>query len=92
MRVLCTGYKFNVHYPDLVDRKKTPYYTLVRDPESEDGSTCLIVFKASCPYEDVAFRIVNKEWELSSRRGFKSAFDRGVLHVFFRLKRARYRK
>ena len=32
------------------------------DPASPDGSTCILRFHAGPPYEDIAFRVVNKEW------------------------------
>merc|ERR1712144_172410 len=34
-----TGYKFNIFYPDLIDKTKTPHYYVENDPESKDGST-----------------------------------------------------
>ena len=37
-------------------------------------------------------RIVAKEWESSHKRGFKGTFERGILHVYFNFKRARYRR
>ena len=43
-------------------------------------------------YEDVAFKIVNIEWELAHRRGFKFRFERGVLQLYFNFKRHRYRR
>jgi len=42
--------------------------------------------------QDIAFRIVNREWEQSHRRGFRCTFDRGILFLHFRFKRYRYRK
>jgi len=51
-----------------------------------------ITFKAGPPYEDIAFEIVNKEWELSEKAGFKCVFDRGILHLYFNFKRHRYRR
>jgi hypothetical protein len=54
--------------------------------------TCILVFSAGPPYEDIAFRIVNKEWETTHRRGFKCTYDRGILHLYFNFKRARYRR
>jgi hypothetical protein len=38
----------------------------------------LIRFIAGPPYEDIAFRIVDKEWDYSAKRdrGFKSSFDK----------------
>lgn len=39
------------------------------------------------PYEDLAFTIVNKDWERGHQRGFRSSFDRGVLQLHFSFKR-----
>jgi hypothetical protein len=81
------GYKFNIFYPDLIDKAKAPTYKIEREngrkrgqsfaPAGEDD-TCLIRFVAGPPYEDVAFRIVDKEWDYSAKRerGFKSSFDK----------------
>lgn len=81
------GYKFNIFYPDLIDKSKAPTYKIEREngrkrgqtfaPAGEDD-TCLIRFIAGPPYEDVAFRIVDKEWDYSAKRerGFKSSFDK----------------
>ncbi|XP_062166684.1 splicing factor Cactin [Alnus glutinosa] len=84
------GYKFNIFYPDLVDKTKAPLYTLEKD--GSNGETCIIRFHAGPPYEDIAFRIVNKEWEYSHKKGFKCTFERGILHVYFNFKRYRYRR
>ena len=71
------GYKFNIFYPDLIDKSKAPtYYT---KPIEQDPETQMLVFQAGPPYEDVAFQIVKGPWEYSHRRGFRSLFDRGVL-------------
>ncbi|GIL76926.1 hypothetical protein Vretimale_8609 [Volvox reticuliferus] len=86
------GYKFNIMYFDLIDKTKAPTYRVAPDPVSTDNSTCIIIFSAGPPYEDIAFRIVNKEWEYSHKRGFKCTFDRGILHVYFNFKRTRYRR
>ncbi|KAF2656993.1 hypothetical protein K491DRAFT_351276 [Lophiostoma macrostomum CBS 122681] len=81
------GYKFNIFYPDLIDKRKAPTYKIEREngrkrgqsfaPAGEDD-TCLIRFIAGPPYEDIAFRIVDKEWDYSAKRerGFKSSFDK----------------
>ncbi|KAK4743244.1 hypothetical protein SAY87_001245 [Trapa incisa] len=84
------GYKFNIFYPDLVDKSKAPTYTIEKDGTSSE--TCIIRFHAGPPYEDIAFRIVNKEWEYSHKKGFKCTFERGILHVYFNFKRYRYRR
>ena len=74
-------------YPDLIDKAKAPTYKIEREngrkkgqsfaPAGEDD-TCLIRFIAGPPYEDVAFRIIDKEWDYSAKRerGFKSSFDK----------------
>lgn len=96
---LCQGYKFNIFYPDLLDKTQVrrwlwgrwaqqraaagarscqpgawtpphrpastaqaPTYKVERDPSSADGATCILRFTAGPPYEDLAFRIINKEW------------------------------
>ena len=32
------GYKFNIFYPDLIDKTKAPTYKVERDPTSPDGA------------------------------------------------------
>jgi hypothetical protein len=86
------GYKFNIFYPDLIDPGKAPSYKVEEDPESDDGSTCIVRFSAGPPYEDIAFRVVNKNWELNPKRGFKCVFERGILHLYFNYKREFYRR
>jgi hypothetical protein len=83
------GYKFNIFYPDLIDKSKAPSYTLEDDIEA--GSR-IIRFKAGPPYEDIAFRILDKEWDMGPRSGYRCLFDKGVLHVHFRFRRYRYRR
>mmetsp|Transcript_131720 Transcript_131720/g.227836 ORF Transcript_131720/g.227836 Transcript_131720/m.227836 type:complete len:661 (-) Transcript_131720:113-2095(-) len=83
------GYKFNIFYPDLIDKTKAPNYYLEKDGSNE---TCTLRFHAGPPYEDVAFKIVNREWNLSHRFGFRVVFDRGVLQLYFNFKRWRYRR
>ena len=82
------GYKFNIFYPDLIDKETAPYYKV----EPESNETCIIRFHAGPPYEDLCFRIANKEWEYSRKRGFRNTFERGVLQVHFRFRRYRYRR
>ncbi|RPA80814.1 hypothetical protein BJ508DRAFT_362263 [Ascobolus immersus RN42] len=97
------GYKFNIFYPDLIDKSKAPTYRIEREGGRKRGQsfapageedTCLIRFIAGPPYEDVAFRIVDKEWDYSAKkeRGFRSSFDKGILQLHFQLKKVYYRK
>jgi hypothetical protein len=81
------GYKFNIFYPDLIDKSKAPTFRIIREHGRKRGEsfapageedTCLIRFIAGPPYEDIAFRIVDKEWDYSAKRdrGFRSSFDK----------------
>jgi hypothetical protein len=83
------GYKFSIFYPDLIDRTVTPRYIC----EPADSKEFMILrFTGGPPYEDVAFKLVNREWEFGRKAGFRASFERGVLSVFFNFKRHRYRK
>jgi hypothetical protein len=83
------GYKFNIFYPDLIDRTNTPQYFL--EP-TNSPEFCILRFHAGPPYEDVAFKIINREWNKSRKRGFKCTFERGVLSLYFNFKTHWYRK
>lgn len=83
------GYKFNIFYPYLIDKSKAPQFYLQPDDTNE---TCIIRFHAGPPYEDIAFRIVNREWDFTDRNGFKCFFDKGILHLYFNFKRHRYKR
>lgn len=83
------GYKFNVFYPDLVDPTKTPQYYL---EAADSGEFCILRFHAGPPYEDIAFKIVNREWNKSRKRGFRSTFERGVLSLYFNFASHWYRR
>ncbi|EON95882.1 hypothetical protein UCRPA7_8618 [Phaeoacremonium minimum UCRPA7] len=97
------GYKFNIFYPDLIDKTKAPTFKIIREhgrrrgesfaPAGEED-TCLIRFIAGPPYEDIAFRVVDREWDYSAKkdRGFKSSFDKGILQLHFQFKKIYYRK
>ena len=88
------GYKFNIFYPDLINPMNTPQYIL--EPVVIDGVVsseyCIIRFRAGPPYEDIAFQIVNREWNHSRKRGFKCTFERGVLSLYFNFTTHWYRK
>ncbi|KAF7953805.1 uncharacterized protein EAE97_001204 [Botrytis byssoidea] len=97
------GYKFNIFYPDLIDKAKAPTFRIIREHGRKRGEsfapageedTCLLRFIAGPPYEDIAFRIVDKEWDYSAKkdRGFRSTFDKGILQLHFQFKKIYYRK
>jgi len=87
------GYKFNIFYPNLVDTSKTPTYKVERSRQKRkyvgggggtsagEDETCIIRFIAGPPYLDVAFKIIDRDWDYSSRfnRGFKSSFDKVIV-------------
>ncbi|KAH6669643.1 mid region of cactin-domain-containing protein [Plectosphaerella plurivora] len=97
------GYKFNIFYPELIDKTKAPTFKIIREHGRKKGEsfapageedTCLLRFIAGPPYEDIAFRIVDREWDYSAKkdRGFKSSFDKGILQLHFQFKKIYYRK
>ncbi|KRZ13616.1 Stomatin-like protein 2, mitochondrial, partial [Trichinella zimbabwensis] len=59
------GYRFNIFYPDLIE-PKPPRFKVT--PCENDTDFCVLKIEAGPPYEDIAFKIVNKEWELSCKR------------------------
>ena len=37
------GYKFNIFYPDLIEKLEAPTYSLEKDPGADEhGSTCML--------------------------------------------------
>lgn len=84
------GYKFSIFYPDLVDVTKTPRYFMEKCGDSSEF--VIIRFHAGPPYEDIAFKIVNKEWDVHRKSGYLSVFERGVLQLNFNFKRIFYRR
>ena len=52
---------FQIFYPDLLEKHKTPAFTVT---PCDDPDFAIIRFKAGPPYEDVAFKVVNREWEV----------------------------
>ncbi|KAG5894950.1 hypothetical protein JTB14_023299 [Gonioctena quinquepunctata] len=84
------GYKFNIFYPDLIDKSSTPEYFLTPCPENREFA--ILRFHAGPPYEDIAFKIVNREWEYSYKRGFRCQFHNNIFQLWFHFKRYRYRR
>ncbi|XP_074603540.1 cactin, spliceosome C complex subunit [Brevipalpus obovatus] len=84
------GYKFNIFYPDLIDKSKAPTYVVT--PCQDNRDFAIIRFKAGPPYEDIAFKIVNREWNYSHKSGFRSQFQNSILQLWFHFKRYRYRR
>eukprot|EP01071_Lankesteria_metandrocarpae_P014086 Lankesteria_metandrocarpae@DN8087_c0_g1_i1.p1 len=97
------GYKFNIFYPDLIDKTSCPSWTLeplkrykgqfgISNEEVDSDATCILRFHAGPPYEDVAFKVINRQWEMNIRRGYRNCFDRGILQLYFNFTRYRYRR
>lgn len=84
------GYKFNIFYPDLIDKSCTPQYFLT--PCNDNKDFAVLRFHAGPPYEDLAFKIVNREWEFSYKRGFRCQFQNNIFQLWFHFKRYRYRR
>lgn len=83
------GYKFNIFYPNLLDSTKTPSFKLF---PTENPELIVITFSAGPPYEDISFRLVNKQWDMADRKNFKCIFDRGILCLYFDFVKNRYRR
>ena len=84
------GYKFNIFYPDLIDKKSTPSYKITKCADNPDFS--ILRVHAGPPYEDIAFKIVNREWEFGYKRGYKCQFHNNIFQLWFHFKRLRYRR
>ena len=84
------GYKFNIFYPDLIDKNATPQYTITPCADNKDFG--ILRFRAGPPYEDIAFKIVNREWEYSYKKGFRCQFHNNIMQLWFHFKRYRYRR
>ncbi|XP_054720352.1 splicing factor Cactin-like [Uloborus diversus] len=84
------GYKFNIFYPDLIDKSKTPEYTLTPCDDNKDFA--ILRFHAGPPYEDIAFKIINREMEYSYKKGFRCQFHNNIFQLYFHFKRYRYRR
>lgn len=84
------GYKFNIFYPDLIDKMVTPKYAII--PCKDNTDFAILRISAGPPYEDIAFKVVNREWEYSYKRGFRCQFHNNIFQLWFHFKRYRYRR
>merc|ERR1719153_1846894 len=83
------GYKFNIFYPDLINKSEAPTFKM---SPTVDGEFLILRISAGPPYEDIAFKIVNKEWEYGYKRGFRCQFHNNIFQLWFHFKRYRYRR
>uniref|UniRef100_A0A914HK99 dolichyl-P-Man:Man5GlcNAc2-PP-dolichol alpha-1,3-mannosyltransferase n=1 Tax=Globodera rostochiensis TaxID=31243 RepID=A0A914HK99_GLORO len=73
------GYRFNIFYPDLLDSTQTPTFTLIK---CDVPDFSILRFCAGPPYEDIAFKIVNREWEVNYKHGYKCQWTIKVFSLF----------
>ncbi|CAG2168881.1 unnamed protein product, partial [Oppiella nova] len=59
---------------------------------AENRDFAQIRFSSGPPYEDICFKIVNREWNFSYKSGFRSQFHNNILQLWFHFKRYRYRR
>lgn len=78
------GYKFTVYYPSLKNRNSYPRYRLAPelikpdDPKPDPAyNYTVIIFETGPPYLPIAFRIVDKKWDLYRDGGCTNSFIRG---------------
>ncbi len=50
------GYKFNIFYPELIDKTVAPTYKVEKDPLAEDGASALPLVLLDLPGEDAAMQ------------------------------------
>eukprot|EP01060_Flectonema_neradi_P023552 TRINITY_DN3181_c3_g1_i1.p1 TRINITY_DN3181_c3_g1~~TRINITY_DN3181_c3_g1_i1.p1 ORF type:complete len:562 (+),score=143.11 TRINITY_DN3181_c3_g1_i1:44-1729(+) len=90
---IVTGYRFTIFYPDLVDpTKQQPTYFVQPTTKGWKDDVCILRFTAGPPYEDIAFTIVNKEWDKHWKANYKCTFERGVLTLNFQFMKYKYRR
>lgn len=68
---------------------QTPSFKLIA---CDDPDFVIIRFKGGPPYEDIAFKIVQREWEINHKNGYKCQFQNGIFQLWFYFKRYRYRR
>lgn len=84
------GYRFTILYPRLPASAPAPTYKLEADPHDPDMR--LIRFVGGGPYEELVFRIVREEWDMSHRQDFSCTYQEGVLRLQFWFKSQRYKR
>ena len=73
-----------------LDKSSVPQQTLT--PCKDNSDFCILRIHAGPPYEDIAFKIVNREWEYGYKRGFRCQFQNNIFQLWFHFKRLRYRR
>ncbi|KAJ3320396.1 hypothetical protein HDV06_005319 [Boothiomyces sp. JEL0866] len=78
--------KYFMTHQDLIE-KIPPTYKVLEKPDC-----FVVVFTAGPPYEDIAFKIIKREWEHNHKKGFKSCFDGRMLQLWFDFRKPYYKK
>ena len=84
------GYRFSIFYPDMIEKSVSPQYSVKTCPHNKEFA--VLRFHAGAPYQDIAFRIANRDWDQSSRHGFRNRFRNGVYQLWFDFKKWKYRR
>ncbi|CAF5098937.1 unnamed protein product [Rotaria sp. Silwood1] len=84
------GYKFNIFYPDLIDKNQLPSCSLTVCENNRNFS--VLKFHAGPPYEDIAFKIINEEWDKSCKHEFQCRFHNGILRLWFKFRKYKYHR
>jgi len=85
------GYKFNIFYPDLLDKTKPPEFKVT--PIPEEPGFGVLTFHAGAPYEDIGFKVVDRPWEHGRKSGYRCQFaHNNIFELHYRFRRERYRR
>ena len=85
------GYRFNIFYPDLFDKSRMP--EILISPLEDEPGLLLLRINGGPPYEDIAFKVVDKEWDKSPKSGYRCQMvPGGCFQLWFRFKRLSYRR
>jgi hypothetical protein len=89
---IVSGYEFTMLYPDLKSAV-TPTFSVIPTEKGWSDEYCVLLFKAGPPYLDVAYRVVNQQWD-QRRGGVKPSFDpaSGRFRLYFRFTSTSYRR
>lgn len=87
-----TGYKFNIFYTGFFSENQFPRFFLEQLTETSDARCCILRFSLGPPLSDCSFKVLNRVWDVSQRKGFRSVFDQGIYHLYFNFRRLHYRR
>lgn len=73
----------------MIDKRSTLQYFL--EPSPNNKKFGILRLHAGPPYEDIVFKIVNREWEFLHQLGFCCQFTNGIFQLWIHFKQYRYR-